>query len=170
MKRLFFGLQPTDETRQLCTNLLHGIANSGNQPIPSANLHVTLVFLGLLDTAIENALLAEAATVVGKKFVLHFDQLSYWQKPSVLCLTASETVPELSALVQQLTFLACKHAVLLDGRPYQAHVTVARKAKQAVELTFAPIVWQADAFCLFESCSTENGVEYRVLKRWALVG
>jgi len=170
MKRLFFGLEPTDETRQHCAKLLQAIANTGSQPVPAANLHVTLVFIGLLDVAKEKALLEEVATLVTKKFAINFNQLSYWQKPGVLCLTANEGVTGLLDLVGQLTPFAEKSAIPLDGLPYQAHVTLARKAKQSVELAFETIVWQADAFCLFESCSTGNGVEYRVLKRWALVG
>jgi len=169
MKRLFFGLASTDASRQLCTSLLQAITDNGNQPVPLANLHVTLVFLGLLNTEVENALLGEASTVVCKKFAINFDQLSYWQKPGILCLTSRENISELFSIVRQLTALAKKWEITLDGRAYQAHVTLARKAKQAIDLAFEPIVWQADAFCLFESCPTENGVEYRVLKRWALV-
>lgn len=166
MKRLFFGLEPTHETRQQGEKILQALAGTQSQPVPAANLHVTLVFLGLLDAAKEAALLEEAGAVAATHFTIHFNQLSYWQKPGVLCLTAGDPVAELLALVGQLVSCAEKWAVPLDGRPYQAHVTLARKAKQPVELAFEPIVWQADAFCLFESCSTANGVVYRVLKRW----
>ncbi|MFZ2449855.1 MAG: RNA 2',3'-cyclic phosphodiesterase [Methylovulum miyakonense] len=170
MKRLFFGLEPIDETRERCTSIIQAIANGANQPVPAANLHVTLVFLGLLDAAKESALLEDAATVACAKTAIIFDQLSYWQKPGILCLAASDTVPELLSLAGQLTALAKRRGVTLDGRPYQAHVTLARKAKHPVGLAFGPVIWPADTFCLFESCSVENGVEYRVLKRWPMAG
>jgi len=170
MKRLFFGLEPTGETRQHCTSIIQAIVNGVNQPVPAANLHVTLVFLGLLDAVIESALLEDAATVACAKFAINFDQLSYWQKPGILCLAASDTGPELLSLVDQLTALSKKWGITLDGRPYQAHVTLARKAKHPVGLAFGPVIWQADTFCLFESCPVENGVEYRVLKRWPMAG
>ncbi|MDD2722810.1 MAG: RNA 2',3'-cyclic phosphodiesterase [Methylovulum sp.] len=168
MKRLFFGIEPDHETRQRCTIIMQALSSQKNRPVPAANLHVTLLFLGLIEPAKESALLEEAATVAFPQLTITFDQLSYWQKPGILCLTASGIAPRLLALVDQLSTIAKKLAVTVDGRPYQAHVTLVRKARQAVELVFDPVSWQADSFCLFESCPSENGVEYRVLKRWPM--
>ncbi|MDO9105519.1 MAG: RNA 2',3'-cyclic phosphodiesterase [Methylovulum sp.] len=168
MKRLFFGLEPGYETRQQCTTIMQAIDSPDNQPVPAANLHVTLVFLGLVDAAQQSALLEEAAMIPGAKLTITFNQLEYWQKPGILCLTASDASAELLMLADSLTAMAKKLAIPVDERPYLAHVTLARKAKHPVELAFEPVIWQADMFCLFESVSSENGVEYRVIKRWAM--
>ena len=166
MKRLFFGLKPDRKTRQQCTDILQAANRRQNRPVPAANLHVTLVFLGLLTKETETVLVKEAAAAAIPKINIVFDQLSYWQKPGILCLTASHTEPELLSLVDQLTTIAKKLSIKVDERPYLPHVTLARKAKAPIELSFEPIIWQADSFCLFESCSSDNGVEYRVLNSW----
>ena len=170
MKRLFFGLKPDQEASIRCSSLMRVIGNVESQVVPVANLHVTLMFLGLVSTEQENALIEGAATITPVKTSIHFDQLSYWEKPGILCLTASDTDERLLALVKQLMELAEKMSVRFDGRPYQAHVTLARKAKQPpIEFVLEPIVWRAKSFCLYESCPTDDGVAYHILKEWSLI-
>lgn len=166
LKRLFFGLSPDDSARQQCTNIIQAINSQGIKPVTAENLHVTLVFIGMVDGTKEIALLEAAESIPFEKIAITFDQLSYWQKPGVLCLTASETDLKLSALVKRLTALAGRLAIALDDLPFQAHVTLARKAKQPVTLEFAPVTWQSASFCLFESCPSDDGVVYRPLKYW----
>lgn len=168
MKRLFFGLEPDHETRQHCAAIMQAISSQGTQIVSVANLHVTLLFLGLVDVDKEISLVEAATTIPILKQAITFDQLDYWQTPGILCLTAGNVHAELLSLVDQLTAMAKKLAIKVDERPYQAHVTLARKAKQPVALAFEPVIWQAESFCLFESCSSENGVEYRILRRWKM--
>ncbi|WP_394754451.1 RNA 2',3'-cyclic phosphodiesterase [Crenothrix sp.] len=168
MKRLFFGLAPDIATRQQCACLQKAIDNGQSQAVAIANLHVTLVFLGAININTENLLMEEAATILLPEVNLNFDQLSYWSKPGILCLTSRTIGSSVLLLVEQLTVIAQKHTISIDPRPYQPHVTLARKAKQSVSLVFEPIIWHADCFHLFESCSTDHGVEYRILNSWSL--
>ncbi len=166
MKRLFFGLASDCLIRQQCTNIMSSIDNRENQLVAAVNLHVTLLFLGGVDTEKETVLVEEAATIPCPKMAITFDRLSYWQKPGILCLTTSRVGSELLSLVDRLAAVAEKRAIAVDARPYQPHVTLARKAKQPVELAVEPVIWQADSFCLFESCPSGHSVEYRMLNCW----
>jgi 2'-5' RNA ligase len=166
MKRLFFGLAPKPETQKQCLPIMAELAELGAPLVPAENLHVTLIYLGMTSPEQEKILIEEAAKIHFREFSTTFDKLSYWDKPDVLCLTASAMPDQLLALVSHLSTLAEKLAFALDERPYQAHATLSRKAKQAFELGFNPINWQADSFCLFESYSSEAGVKYRILETW----
>lgn len=83
-------------------------------------------------------------------------------------MLAEQVDPAVSSLVSQLSIAARQLGIELDERPYKPHVTLLRKAKSQVDIDFNPIHWQADSFCLMESCSTPTGVEYRVIERWAM--
>lgn len=166
MKRLFFALWPDARILQRCADLMDLLPESGHQRVVLNNLHVTLVFLGHLDETTEHALLKAADKIKRRETQLIFDQLSFWKKPEVLCLTGRSLDAELPLLVEDLTDLAKQLAITVDTRPYQAHITLARKAKEAVLVEFEPFIWLAKGFCLAESCSLPTGVEYRVSRIW----
>lgn len=168
MKRLFFALWPDRNTRRQCRQLAESLRDFG-KPVAANNLHVTLVFLGLVDTAGQQALSKAADRIAIEPLCLAFDRLEFWQKPAVVCLRAERIEPVLSAWVEQLTLAALDNGISVDQRPYQPHVTLLRKARQLPPAEFEPIIWRAAGFCLAESCSTPNGVEYRVRERWGLV-
>lgn len=168
MKRLFFALWPDQNTRRQCLQLSAGMRGFG-KPVAANNLHVTLVFLGLVDAAGQQAMSKAAGRIAVEPFCLTFDRVEFWQKPAVVCLRAERIEPVLSAWVEQLTLAALDNGISVDQRPYRPHVTLLRKAKQLPPAEFEPIIWRAAGFCLAESCSTPAGVEYRVLERWGLV-
>lgn len=167
MKRLFFALWPDQNIRQHCRQLSMSMRGFG-KPVAADNLHVTLVFLGLLDAARQQALCEAAERIVIEPFCLAFDRVEYWKKPAIVCLSADRVDRVLSTWVENLTVAALENGVSVDPRPYKPHVTLLRKAKQLPPAEFEPIIWPAAGFCLVESCATPEGVAYRVLQRWGL--
>ncbi|WP_374089039.1 RNA 2',3'-cyclic phosphodiesterase [Methylomicrobium lacus] len=165
VKRLFFALWPDPETRAQCAALSAALKPAG-RPVHPDNLHVTLVFLGSVDEATEAKLIDAAAAIRFAKVSINFDKLDYWRRPRIICLSGKAEDSAAALLVEQLNTIAAALEIPTDDRPYQAHVTLIRKANRLPTLTFTPINWQADAFCLVESCSTPEGVAYRVLKTW----
>lgn len=165
MKRLFFALWPDDPIRQQFRKIVRTLRDYG-RPVSAMNLHATLVFLGNVDEAQEVAMTEAAANVVVQPMTLDFNQLNFWKKPAVVCLGTERIDPAVSNLVDQLTQAAIQNEIKVDQRPYKPHVTLLRKAKALPDVTCKPILWQADEFCLVESCSTSDGVEYRVIQRW----
>lgn len=167
MKRLFFALWPDQTTRQQCQEITQSLRGQG-KPVVVSHLHATLVFLGSIDPARQLAITKAANTIDIQAMHLIFNRLSFWKKPAVVCLVAERVDPAVSSLVAQLSTSAGQLGIPIDGRTYKPHITLLRKARSDVNLDFNPIQWQADSFCLVESCSTQTGVEYRVIERWIM--
>jgi 2'-5' RNA ligase len=167
LKRLFFALWPDSETRARCAAISAALKHCG-RPVRPDNLHVTLVFLGSVDEATETKLVDAAAAVNFAKISIRFYALNYWRRPRIICLCGKPEDSAAARLVGQLNALAAALEIPTDDRPYQAHITLLRKANKLPTLAFEPIAWQSDAFCLAESCSTPEGVVYRVLKTWQI--
>ncbi|WP_438970847.1 RNA 2',3'-cyclic phosphodiesterase [Methylophaga sp.] len=170
MKRLFFALWPDDEAREQLDRINQIIPANGLRKLIPENLHTTLVFLGNVDDEIAVAIQQRAAEIVAPPIVLRFDELNFWPKPKVLCLTCRKQPETVYHIVNALTRIIADYPVRLEKRPYRAHITLARKAKKRPDITFDPLVINSESFVLVESISTEQGVRYKVLERWPLKG
>lgn len=168
MKRLFFALWPDETTRGQIASLNQQLDGVGRKLIPQ-NLHVTLVFLGNVEDDIADAVERLAAEIRAAPLELVFDELDYWKRPRVICLTCRRQPDTVYDLVNQLTRMVKGFPIRLDHRAFRAHITLARKAQQRPHLVFEPIRLKARDFALVQSVSTEHGVRYRVLARWPLV-
>jgi len=164
--RLFFALWPDDQTRLKLARLNQAIEAKGFSRVQPQNIHVTLVFLGNVDVASELLIKHSVTGISAQPLVLTFDQLSYWSKPKVLCLTCSHTPGELEMLVAALNVEVASCGLQTETRPYKPHITLARHARDLPDITFEPIIWHAESFCLVESCSEPDGVYYRVRQQW----
>ena len=169
MKRLFFALWPDEITRQQITQLIGRLGDDNLKKVRPENLHVTLSFLGNVDSETEQQLKERAARIDASPFTISFTQLHFWRKPKILCLLSQDPPPSpMLSLVHQLTEIVEMCGLKTEDRPYKPHITLARKARRACSLQFKPIVWSAENFCLVESTSTVNGVSYQVLQTWKL--
>jgi len=166
MKRLFFALWPNNETRKQIDTFNKSIKSDNLKKVQRDNLHITLVFLGNVDAKAEATLRQTVESISLQPFVLQFDQLNYWQKPRILCLATQRYDPQLSILVNALKKTAEQCDIKTEKRPYQPHITLARKARTMIKIETPCIEWQAQSFCLVESRSTVNGVHYQVLQNW----
>lgn len=173
LQRLFFALWPDDAVRgqlaQAQARAQTQLERDIGRLLPAENLHLTLAFIGAADAERRACLEQAAARVRGAAFSLQLDRLGYWPRPQVLWAGVSETPAALARLVQDLeqALTACGYRP--EARPYQAHVTLARKARQApAQSRITPIVWPVQAFCLAESVTAQSGARYRVLTRWPL--
>lgn len=168
-QRLFFALWPDAEVRTALAALAHVHARRNGRAVVADNLHVTLAFVGGVTAAQRQCLEAAAATVKAPAFLLNFDRLGFWARPRILWAGTSAPPTELMILVETLNAALMPCGYQPDPRPFQAHVTLARKAQRApVVRAVTPIVWRADAFCLVASVTGEGGAEYHVMRRWAL--
>ena len=167
--RLFFALWPDDETRQAVALLSLSIAAKESKWVPPHNLHVTLVFLGHVDKDAELLIKQSVAGITAQPFTLTFDSLSYWSKPKILCLTCLQPAPGAVILAAALESAVANCGIDTDTRPYTPHITLARHARYLPDVQFEPIIWRAEAFCLVESCSEPDGVNYKVLQQWPFI-
>jgi RNA 2',3'-cyclic 3'-phosphodiesterase len=167
--RLFFALWPDDQTRLDLVRLSQSIETKGFKPVQPQHIHVTLVFLGNVDAASELLIKHSVTGISAKPFVLTYDQLSYWSKPKVLCLTCSQSVDEVEKLVVALNMEVASYGLQTETRPYKPHITLAKHARYLPDISIEPIVWYAESFCLVESCSEPEGVYYKVIQQWPFI-
>lgn len=167
--KLFFALWPDDETRQTLARLNQSIAAKESKWVQPHNLHVTLVFLGYVDADAELLIKQSVADITAQPFTLTFDSLSYWSKPKVLCLTCPQPAPGAVMLAAALESAVANCGIHTDTRPYTPHITLARHARHLPDVKIEPIIWRAEAFCLVESCSEPDGVNYKVIQQWPFI-
>lgn len=166
MRRLFFALWPDTWVCKKCSRILEKLSRIDVLPVSENNLHVTLLFLGYVETTVEIAIIKAADALRVPAMTLTFDNLCYWKKPGILCLTSSQFDNSVVLLSEQLSAIATQQGLVVDSRPYTPHISLARKAKGLTAIEFSPFIWHAHDFCLVESRSLAGGVEYRVVKRW----
>jgi 2'-5' RNA ligase len=170
-RRLFFALWPDEGTRAAIAALAREQINRQAKRVAADNLHITLAFPGNVTARVQACLEEAAGRLTGASFELSIDRLGYWPRPRILWAAPSQTPPGLWSLAVSLRDGLAACGLEPENRPYQAHITLARKAKQALTVTrIAPIPWSIRQFCLVESVSAPAGVSYRVLRIWPLEG
>ena len=172
VRRLFFALWPDDEIRQeLARACRKAIKGGGGRPVATRNLHATVAFLGAVAEARLADVFSAASGLRAGPFELVFDQVGHWPRPQVLVALCSEPPPAAvdlaGALWQRLKALD----IPPDLRPYEPHVTLARKVRRpGRDLGMRPVRWPVTELALVESVTDPDGARYTVLERWPLVG
>lgn len=135
------------------------------------NLHLTLLFLGPVEAADADCLCSGAQRLQVPPFTLSLRRLGGFGRAGVRWIAPEEAPAPLLALAAALRSVAADCALVVEQRPFHAHVTLARKVRRpAPALLERALTWPVDAFCLVESRSDRRPVEYRVLRRWPLSG
>ncbi len=169
-QRLFFGLWPDSATRRRIAAAGRLFPARSGRPVADSNLHLTLVFMGMLDAAQRDCAMDVAAALALPPFTLSFGQLGCWPRPRVAWLAPVATPAALSDLMVRLRQgleRCCGQAP--ETRPWQPHITLRRKFRGPVpEARIEPFRWPVTDFCLLESVSGAGGVRYRPLKCWEL--
>lgn len=173
--RTFFALElAADVAMQIADWRDRQFGAGPGRPVPPANFHITLAFVGetapsSLEQLCESvdASLAGAGVPGGQ---LQLDTTGYWPKPGVYWL-GTETYPAaLSQLATGLRQLATRAGARRDRKNFLPHVTLFRNC---ITAPVAPA--EAPAFCavyghftLFESRQGRSGISYHPLQHWEL--
>ncbi len=168
MKRLFFALWPDPETRKRIDIFNRRIKGGRLKKVHVDNLHVTLVFLGAVNSEIEADIISQSEKIGIPAFTIEFARLAFWKKPRILCLTAVQYDSQLILLVDTIKGLLEPLGIEIEERAFRPHITLARKATGLIDIEAPCIEWRARSFSLVESCSTPSGVHYQVLRSWEL--
>jgi RNA 2',3'-cyclic 3'-phosphodiesterase len=166
LKRLFFALWPDDVTRQRCVSIINSISPKPDKTVDTANLHVTLLFLGNISKIQQTSLQAAASSIAIPEMTIYFNRLSFWKKAGILCLTVAKPYTELQYLAENLKMVARELNIKTDDRPYTPHITLVRDAKQLAPIEFEPIIWRSHSFCLVQSHSLNHKTAYEIIKEW----
>jgi 2'-5' RNA ligase len=176
--RAFFGLSPDTNTKLAIDNWRNTAFAHLDGPVPAANFHVTLAFLGNVSAnqlATINRLIDTMPSVTA--FDVSLNKLGYWAKPKAFWLGCQQTANEHLKLAKQTHKIANEAGLMLQDQDYVAHLTLARKCKvdPPAPLFPANFKWHADQFHLFESTSSPPGplsqesVEYVIRQSWPML-
>jgi len=166
--RLFFALWPDERVRSQLADWRKALRTvCGGRPIPDANLHLTLAFLGSVDDARLPEVERAAASVTPRAFTLALDQPGWWKKNRIAWAGASQTPAELDALVGELRDSLAQASIDFDTKGFISHVTLLRDAHEPKAMpVLESIEWKIGSFALVRSLTHERGSEYRVLRGW----
>ena len=136
--------------------------------IARENIHLTLAFLGGADPA---KAIAAAKRVKGSQHALPVDEARFWKKNQIVWAGPRETPPELDRLVRSLQLELYRAEFILERRPFAAHVTLLRKAREPAEMPPLPrMAWPVHEFLLVRSLTSASGPTYEPIARFPLEG
>jgi 2'-5' RNA ligase len=171
VERLFLALWPAAALQQRLAALVdaaHSPRGGGRRAL-SANLHMTLAFLGAVDAPTRAQLEARIDARRRERFELVLDRMGCFRRRGLLWVGASAPAPALLGLVADLKAAQLACGLAPDARDYRAHVTLARNLRRCPPpMPIDPIVWPVHEFVLVRSDLGGTGARYEVVRRWAL--
>jgi RNA 2',3'-cyclic 3'-phosphodiesterase len=174
MMRVFFGLELDGATALHIADWRERQLACAGTPVPPANFHITLAFIGALaEPAIERLCrsvdewLAQTALPGA---TLQLNTTGYWPKPGIFWLGPRSWPEQLTRLAQKLNSLGSAAGAKRDRNPFQPHVTLYRQCSVPPPAAALPpsLALPYSEFALFESRQGKRGVSYHVLRSWAL--
>ena len=168
MARLFFALQPDPAARTALAVLAADVARGcGGRAVAPAKIHLTLAFLGDVETSGMQRARAAAQAVAGDAFRMTVDRVGSFARQAVAWAAPGIVPPELTRLHDALASRLREAGFALDPRPYAPHITIARRSARPVTAAQpTAIAWDAGEFVLVESDLATGA--YRDLARWTL--
>jgi len=113
---------------------------------------------GLGGTYAGNPLACAAALAQPAPVSLHLARLAHWQSQQLLCALTAETPTAAQRLAAALKDGAAAGGFRPDLKPFQAHVTLARKVMRVARLpVMRPVAWSFCAFALVDSRTESAG-------------
>lgn len=172
--RLFFGLEPDSESALAITAWRDRQLPLLGRPVPVANLHITLAFLGDISTHRLERLGKTVDQFIEQKRpqgeALTLNQLGYWPRPGICWLGPQVWPDSLDSLARSLSRLGTVQGSKADRRKYRPHITLVRGCDfPPPAATSEPLFkLEFDHFSLYQSRQGSSGVTYQVLASWPL--
>jgi RNA 2',3'-cyclic 3'-phosphodiesterase len=170
--RVFFAIWPEAAARDALAQRASEIAaETGGRAPAIENLHLTIAFVGEVAGDRLEALSAAgvAATAHVPAFDLSLDRVGAFRGSGIAWAGASSVPAELAQLVGQLNSALTAQGFPTDPRPFQAHVTLARRCRRRfAEKPATPIAWMVAKLTLNASELAPGGPRYRELAAWPL--
>jgi 2'-5' RNA ligase len=166
--RLFYALWPDETVRGALVALQ---ASLPGRLTLRDNLHLTLAFLGCQPATLLPALGTILSQLPASSFLLTFDNVGCFTRRGIVWAGMRQTPLILTTLQAHLEQLLAQQGITFDRQPaFKPHVTLARYATAAPQVSFEPIRWQAEQVALVQSVNEKNVVRYRVLASRRLDG
>lgn len=170
--RLFYAVWPDAPARSaLAAAAADAARRAGGRPTRTANLHLTLTFVGAVPAERVETLRAAgaAAAAVAAPCVLCLDHCGTFRDTGTVWLGASIAPPALVALAAALGERMGDAGLRNERRAFRPHVTLARRCTQPLAGDLpASIRWTIDTLTLVTSDLRVDGPRYAVVARWPL--
>ncbi len=181
MPRLFYGIDmpnPIKLEAKAAARKLMELGIVADSWTNTDLLHITVLFIGMVDSGYLPDLLAVGKTTAKavSPFSLWTGSFGVFPKNRILWLGVNESSSDLQALRQLNGSLAEQLSsilpVELDTRPFRPHLTLARKLRDGIKVTdaisFPKMEIRVSQLCLFESVRIGGVLEYPVRHRFTL--
>jgi nicotinamide-nucleotide amidase len=163
-RRLFLALWPDDETR---ARLARVAREWSTHPVATANLHMTLHFLGACTPEQQQRYSKVISEITFEQFEINMNCLGGSRRSQIQWLGSSEPPAALIGLVDRLGQALAGCGYQVETRPFLPHVTLSRHVKKpAAKAVLPAISWVVRELALVESIADANGVHYAVRVRW----
>jgi len=164
--RLFFALWPPEATARALAEWAREVQKlTGGRATEEGKIHLTLAFLGEAEP--EEAVRA-AARVRARALELPIEKSHYWRENNIVWVGPRETPAALKALHASLKSELEREDMLLERRPFAAHVTLIRKARPANLPPVPAAGWPVQEFVLVRSALSSKGARYEIVQRFGL--
>jgi len=178
MTRLFFALDINNSQKSVIAKLSAELTSTDLstkfKPVVSNNYHITLCFLGEVSDK-QQSILSTKADELSRQLSaikpqqLLFNHLGLFKKPKTLYLGTNQNPDWLFHLATELSTCAKLLGLHQENRPYLPHLSLFRKASFLPELPNKPdINITIHSFSLYQSTSSNDGVNYCAIKTWKL--
>lgn len=167
-RRLFFALWPNDAVRDALRQWQKRCLPENARPTHHDDLHMTVHFLGQVESGRMAELEVLGANTVGRTFDLRLHRLGHFARPRVLWAGVKGIPDALLELHEDLGEGLRDLGFALDTRPFKPHVTLARKVREKQDIVdLKEINWHVTRWALVESRSGRVPL-YEPLVIWSL--
>ena len=144
------------------------------RPVPPANFHLTLAFIGELPPRKLESLCDSVDALLRNKphapGSVQLNEVGYWPRNGILWLGPAHCPPELKALATRLRTLAGQAGGKRESKSFQPHISLFRRCTIAPppSLSAPEFTISYAEITLFESRQGGGGVSYQPVHSWAL--
>lgn len=166
---MFYGL-PLDGAQESVVPLIRDVVDATQgKPVPAANLHATLAFVGAVSRDVIGDLVRIGTELPRTPIALALDTIGSFRGARVAWIGPSRLAPSLTALHQALDGCLRDAGFPVETRAYHPHVTLARHCRRVVaERTIDPLPWSVQRIVLDELIGAEGGPRYEPCAQWPL--
>lgn len=163
-QRVFVALWPSPEVSEELGALAATLAMHAphSRAVPATHLHLTLAFIGTLESGRVAPLARRLGEGAGTPFDWRIDRIGYFDRACVVWAGGREN-ESLLVLARNVRGLLDAAAVVYDRKPFVPHVTLlrdVRRWKPPPATSVPAIVWRCGAPTLVRSTATDSGVVY----------
>jgi len=169
--RLFFAIRPDGAVQAALNRMARKAAASeqGGQCVKPENIHLTVLFLGDIESDRIGTLREIAGSVIAQTFSLSIQGTLFWKKNRIIMAKIGHYPAALFALADTLKTALIAAGFGCEDRQYKPHVTLIRKAGAHLPMQLEnPIQWDVSDWLLLQSRLSSHGSCYTELGRWPL--